>query len=93
METLGTLDTELARLERQCTAQKVAVQPWLANDHPLSLEHWGLTQRKLRLLTPGRHGGLPKAARPSIAKRTLSPAHLAALQAGRATRRDAHSLL
>lgn len=93
METVETLDTELSRLTHQCAAQKIAVQPWMSNDHLLSLEHWGLTQRKLRLLTPSRHGGLPKAARPLRAKKVLSTTHLAALQAGRRARQSAISPL
>jgi hypothetical protein len=85
---IQTLDTELSRLDRQCKAQNVDVRPWVSNDHPLSLEHWGLVQRRLRLLCPGRHGGRAKD-RPSDSnrpKRTLSAAHLAALQAGRRAR-------
>ncbi len=77
------LDTELSRLERQCKAQNVDVRPWVSNDNPLSLQHWGVTQRKLRLLCPGRHGGAAKSQDAVKAKRTLSPGHLAALQAGR----------
>jgi hypothetical protein len=83
METVEMLDTELSRVERQCEAQTVDVHPWVSNDNPLSLQHWRLTQRKLRLLCPGRHGGLPKAAQ---AKKTLSSTHMAALQAGRLAR-------
>jgi hypothetical protein len=78
------LDTELSRLERQCHAQNVDVRPWVSNGHSLSTEHWGLTQRRLRLLCPGRHGGVPKASRATTAaKRTLTLAHLAAMKAGR----------
>jgi hypothetical protein len=82
------LDTEIARLERQCKAQDVDVRPWVSNDNPLSLQHWGLTQRRLRLLCPGRHGGLKANQSSDVvrAKRTLSAAHLAALQAGRLAR-------
>lgn len=87
METIETLDTELSRLVRQCTAQNVDVRPWVSNGHSLSREHWGLTQRRLRLLCPGRHGGIPKASRETTAvKRTLTPAHLAAMRAGRAAK-------
>jgi hypothetical protein len=92
-ETLETLNTELDRLEHQCAAQKVDVRPWASNDHPLSLEHWGLTQRKLRLLCPGRHGGRPKTAKPLRATRILTSEHLAAMQAGRKARQDAVSPL
>jgi hypothetical protein len=90
METqIQMLDTELSRLERQCKAQDVDVRPWVSNDNPLSLQHWGVTQQRLRLLCPGRHGGAAKANQlPTAvkAKRTLSAAHLAALQAGRSAR-------
>jgi hypothetical protein len=81
---LETIDTELSRLDRQCKAKNVDVRPWVSNDHPLSLEHWGLVQRRLRLLCPGRHGG--RASDPNRPKRTLSPAQLAAMKAGRQAR-------
>lgn len=85
--TIQELDTELSRLERQCHAQNVDVRPWVSNGHLLSMGHWGLTQRRLRLLCPGRHGGVPKVDRATTTvKRVLTPAHLAAMRAGRAAK-------
>ena len=92
MDTIESLTTELQRLERLCAAQTPAVdvRPWVSNRHQLSTDHWGLTQRKLRLMYPGRHGGLPKSARPPQARKTLTPEHLAAMLAGRKANKILH---
>jgi hypothetical protein len=44
-EAIAAIDSELAQLEKE----NVDVRPWASNDHPASLQHWGLVQKRLRL--------------------------------------------
>ena len=89
---LDVINKQLAALEAECQSAQPEIdpRPWISNDHSLSMEHWKLIQRKLRLLCPGRHSGRSDITKPKV-KKTLTPAHLAALQAGRLARLEAIS--
>jgi hypothetical protein len=47
-EAIAAIDRELAELERT-HGENVDMRPWVSNDHPVSLQHWGLVQKRLRL--------------------------------------------
>jgi hypothetical protein len=47
-EAIAGIDSELAELERTHGAN-VDMRPWASNDHPVSLQHWALVQRRFRL--------------------------------------------
>jgi hypothetical protein len=52
IEIRGKIDDttkQLDALEKKCEQAGVETQPWLSADNPLSLEHWGLVQRRIGL--------------------------------------------
>ena len=67
-EVIARIDSELEELERT-HGGNVDMRPWASNDHPVSLQHWALIQRRLRLkeqlkkpaLTPERCAALVAA--------------------------------
>lgn len=40
---------EPADLGKQCENQDVDCRPWNSNDHPLSVQHWGMVQTRIAL--------------------------------------------
>ena len=69
-KTLEEVKQQIAALEKQYPKQEW--RPWVCNDHPLALEHWGLVQRRIELeRTPKRAAWTPerrKAAGERLAK-------------------------
>lgn len=45
--TLEEVERQIADLERKHPDQEW--RPWVCNDQPLALEHWGLVQRRIAL--------------------------------------------
>jgi hypothetical protein len=83
-EAIAGIDSELAELERTHEGS-LDMRPWASNDHPVSLQHWALVQRRLRLkeqlkkpaLTPDRRAALVAAGqgtRLNRANKAPSPA-------------------
>jgi hypothetical protein len=82
---IARIDSELEELERT-HGRNVGMRPWASNDHPVSLQHWALIQRRLRLkeqlkkpaLTPERCAALVAAGqgtRLNRVNKAPSPAH------------------
>jgi hypothetical protein len=83
-EAIAAIDSELAQFERT-HGENVDMRPWVSNDHPVSLQHWGLVQRRLRLkeqrtkagLTPDQKAALVAAGqdtRLNMVRKALVPA-------------------
>jgi hypothetical protein len=83
-DAITRIDSELAELERT-HGEKLNMRPWASNDHPVSLQHWALVQRRFRLkeqlkkpgLTPERRTALVAAGqgtRLNRANKAPSPA-------------------
>src|SRR5712692_10303396 len=47
-DEIVAIETELARLEKT-HGENVDMRPWVSNDHPISIQHWGLVQQRLKL--------------------------------------------
>jgi hypothetical protein len=76
-DAVAGIDSELAELERT-HVENVDMRPWVSDDHPVSLQHWGLVQKRLRLreqlkkagLTPERRAALVAAGQGTRLNRT-----------------------
>jgi hypothetical protein len=67
-EAIAAIDSELARLERT-HGENVDMRPWVSNDHPISLQHWGLVQRRFRLKEQLKRAGLTPEQRAARSER------------------------
>jgi len=40
---------QLLDLKQKCTDKEIDVRPWVSHDHPFSVQHWRLVQRRIAL--------------------------------------------
>ena len=64
-EAIARIDSELEELERT-HGENVDMRPWASNDHPVSLQHWALVQRRLRLKEQLKKPGLSPERRTAL---------------------------
>jgi len=38
---------QLLDLKQKCTDKEIDVRPWVSHDHPFSVQHWRLVQRRI----------------------------------------------
>jgi hypothetical protein len=64
-DAIAGIDSELAELER-IHGENVDMRPWVSDDHPVSLQHWGLVQRRIRLKEQVKKAGLTPERRAAL---------------------------
>jgi hypothetical protein len=64
-DAIAGIDSELAELERP-HGENVDMRPWVSDDHPVSLQHWGLVQRRIRLKEQVKKAGLTPERRAAL---------------------------
>jgi hypothetical protein len=64
-DAIARIDSKLAELERT-HGENVDMRPWVSDDHPVSLQHWGLVQRRLGLREQRKKAGLTPERRAAL---------------------------
>lgn len=74
---IEAISQQLSALKTQCEAKEIDPRPWVSSDHPLSVQHWKLVQRRLALKE------VLKKPVISPERRKAASLRMAALQKGR----------
>jgi hypothetical protein len=64
-DAIARIDSDLAELERT-HEENLDMRPWVSDDHPVSLQHWGLVQRRLGLKEQRKKAGLTPERRAAL---------------------------
>ena len=68
-EEIRRIDRQLAEFEKQAENQNIDPRPWVSRDHPLSVQHWGLVQRRSALKHHTNRATLSPERRKAAAER------------------------